>query len=99
MYFLFFFQAEDGIRYGTVTGVQTCALPISFLSVSEKAWARAESAKLPKFYFNLKKERKNAASGESSWTPATSLLLALAEALKYIKMLGMAKLVENAQML
>src|SRR5438128_6818231 len=27
--FLFFFQAEDGIRDATVTGVQTCALPIS----------------------------------------------------------------------
>src|SRR5207248_5199965 len=27
--FLFFFQAEDGIRDRTVTGVQTCALPIS----------------------------------------------------------------------
>src|SRR5690625_6956345 len=26
---LFFFQAEDGIRGGHVTGVQTCALPIS----------------------------------------------------------------------
>src|SRR6266481_5062449 len=26
--FVFFFQAEDGIRDGTVTGVQTCALPI-----------------------------------------------------------------------
>src|SRR5438309_8317529 len=26
----FFFQAEDGIRDGTVTGVQTCALPISW---------------------------------------------------------------------
>src|SRR5579863_4858977 len=25
---VFFFQAEDGIRYGRVTGVQTCALPI-----------------------------------------------------------------------
>src|SRR5260221_11806184 len=25
----FFFQAEDGIRYHCVTGVQTCALPIS----------------------------------------------------------------------
>src|SRR2546425_5473470 len=25
----FFFQAEDGIRYKLVTGVQTCALPIS----------------------------------------------------------------------
>src|SRR5207248_9686950 len=28
MYFLFVFQAEDGIRDRTVTGVQTCALPI-----------------------------------------------------------------------
>src|SRR5690625_1612116 len=28
MRFLFFFQAEDGIRDGHVTGVQTCALPI-----------------------------------------------------------------------
>src|SRR5438309_2572040 len=28
----FFFQAEDGIRDGTVTGVQTCALPISLLN-------------------------------------------------------------------
>src|SRR5207245_6766147 len=27
----FFFQAEDGIRHATVTGVQTCALPISWL--------------------------------------------------------------------
>src|SRR3989475_9277918 len=30
LYFFFFFQAEDGIRDLTVTGVQTCALPISF---------------------------------------------------------------------
>src|SRR5690348_17835677 len=29
-FFFFFFQAEDGIRDGRVTGVQTCALPISF---------------------------------------------------------------------
>src|SRR5690348_18383403 len=29
MCFFFFFQAEDGIRDGRVTGVQTCALPIS----------------------------------------------------------------------
>src|SRR5207244_4997450 len=30
--FLFFFQAEDGIRDDLVTGVQTCALPISTTS-------------------------------------------------------------------
>src|SRR2546428_12160471 len=32
MMFFFFFQAEDGIRDLIVTGVQTCALPISILS-------------------------------------------------------------------
>src|SRR5439155_6132154 len=31
VFFFFFFQAEDGIRDGHVTGVQTCALPISRL--------------------------------------------------------------------
>src|SRR5690625_6440798 len=29
LFLFFFFQAEDGIRDGHVTGVQTCALPIS----------------------------------------------------------------------
>src|SRR5256886_11324087 len=33
----FFFQAEDGIRDLTVTGVQTCALPISSTAVLEQA--------------------------------------------------------------
>src|SRR5207245_4318862 len=34
---LFFFQAEDGIRDATVTGVQTCALPISAAALSRRA--------------------------------------------------------------
>jgi aspartate aminotransferase-like enzyme len=72
---------------------------LAFLSISPKAWAFAETAKLPRYYFNLKREKKSAAGGESSWTPNTSLLLALAEALKYVKSIGMDKLVENAQML
>src|SRR5207245_3824837 len=33
-FFVFFFQAEDGIRDATVTGVQTCALPISHYIVA-----------------------------------------------------------------
>src|SRR3989454_4075500 len=36
LYFFFFFQAEDGIRDYKVTGVQTCALPISGRLPSEK---------------------------------------------------------------
>src|SRR5713226_6753138 len=72
---------------------------LAFLSVSPKAWKFAETATLPHFYFDFKKEKKNADKGESSWTPATSLILALGVALKYVKQVGMAKLVENAELL
>src|SRR6266498_4743333 len=33
--YVFFFQAEDGIRDADVTGVQTCALPISLWRVAD----------------------------------------------------------------
>jgi aspartate aminotransferase-like enzyme len=72
---------------------------LAFLSISPKAWERMESAKLPRYYFDLRREKKNAAKGESSWTPATSLVLGLAEVLKYIKTLGMDQLIDNAQQL
>lgn len=72
---------------------------LAFLSVSEKAWKRMDEAKNARFYFDLKRERKNAVNGESAWTPAVSLLLAMDEALKYIKGIGMDNLIRNAQML
>ena len=72
---------------------------LAFMAIGPKAWAFMDTAKLPRYYFSLKKERKMAAGGESAWTPNTALMLALAEALKYIKQLTMAKLVDNAQQL
>jgi len=72
---------------------------LAFMAISPKAWRFAETAALPHYYFDLKKEKKNADKGESSWTPSTSLLLALSAALEYIKPIGMARLVENAQLL
>src|SRR5207247_5575929 len=42
IFFFFFFQAEDGIRDPLVTGVQTCALPISDLKL-ERPDARASN--------------------------------------------------------
>src|SRR5437773_5736554 len=45
----FFFQAEDGIRDRDVTGVQTCALPIS---------GKSGSAKLPRKGVERTRERK-----------------------------------------
>src|SRR5206468_5696481 len=38
--YFFFFQAEDGIRDLIVTGVQTCALPISGVDVADRRTAR-----------------------------------------------------------
>ncbi len=72
---------------------------LAFLSISPKAWKLAETATLPHYYFNFKKEKKSGDAGESSWTPSTALILALAEALRYVKQVGMAKLIENAQLL
>ena len=72
---------------------------LAFLSISPKAWKFTETAKLPHYYFNLKKEKKSGDAGESSWTPSTALILALGEALKYVKQVGMANLIENAQLL
>lgn len=72
---------------------------IAFMTISAKAWKANASATLPRFYFDLKKEAKIAAEGESAWTPSIAILLALDEALKYIQQLGMDNLVANATLL
>ena len=57
---------------------------LAYLSVSDRAWAAMESSKNPRYYFDLRKERKNAVKGESAYTPAVSLVAALGAALDYI---------------
>src|SRR5207253_8574820 len=58
VFFFFFFQAEDGIRDGHVTGVQTCALPISAPTV----WpTRAISSRLPR--------HSKSATTRARWSP------------------------------
>jgi aspartate aminotransferase-like enzyme len=72
---------------------------LAFASVSDKAWKAMEKSKLPRYYFDYSKERKNLAKGESSYTPATSLIVALHAALTYIKQLGLENLIGNAALL
>src|SRR5205085_9388647 len=61
--FFFFFQAEDGIRDLTVTGVQTCALPISLAHAARQALERCVRksgyAKKRKEYDRWNKNAKN----------------------------------------
>jgi aspartate aminotransferase-like enzyme len=61
---------------------------LAYLSVSERAWKRADEAKQPRYYFDLRKERKAAAKGESAFTPATALIAGLLAALDYIRKAG-----------
>jgi aspartate aminotransferase-like enzyme len=72
---------------------------LAFLSISDKAWKRREKARQPYFYFDILKHKQTGDKGESPWTPATSLVLGLAEALKYIREIGPQNLIENAQLL
>jgi aspartate aminotransferase-like enzyme len=79
---------------------------LSYLAISEKAWERMEGSYNPRYYFDLRKERKNAKNGESAYTPAVALIAALAAALDYIAgqadgdlAAGRAKLVDNAQVI
>jgi aspartate aminotransferase-like enzyme len=57
---------------------------LAYLSLSDRAWKAAETSKNPRYYFDLRKERRNAQKGESSYTPAVALIAALAAALDYI---------------
>jgi aspartate aminotransferase-like enzyme len=72
---------------------------LAFASISEKASGAMEKSKLPRYYFDYAKERKNLSKGESSYTPATSLVVCLHGALNYIKELGRENLIANAALL
>jgi aspartate aminotransferase-like enzyme len=61
---------------------------LAYCAVSERAWQRMENATNPRFYFDLRKERKSAAKGESAFTPATALIAGLAASLDYIRAAG-----------
>jgi aspartate aminotransferase-like enzyme len=77
---------------------------LAYLSVSEKAWKAMEASKNPRYYFDLRKERKNAVKGESAYTPAVALVAGLGAALDYIAgqaggdlEKGRIALIDNAQ--
>lgn len=57
---------------------------LAYLSVSERAWKAMDASRNPRYYFDLRKERKNAAKGESAYTPAVALIAGLGAALDYI---------------
>ena len=61
---------------------------LSYGAIGGRAWQRMEITQSPRYYFDLRKERKAAVKAEASYTPATSLFAGLAAALDYVRHLG-----------
>ncbi len=58
---------------------------ISFIALSQRAWEKVEKADNKKFYFDLKKERKNLANKTTSYTAPVSLVYGLREVLSMLE--------------
>lgn len=86
-------QDEWGVDV-VVTGSQKGLMsPPGLATVSLAPWAlgEIEGDRLPRFYWDLRKARKNLPAGESAYTPAVSLIYAVGEALAMMKEEGLAE--------
>ena len=72
---------------------------LAYIAVGPKAWKLVETAKCPRFYFDLKKARKNLADKTTPWTPAISLVIQQKKALDIIKGMGLEMLFAHHRVL
>jgi aspartate aminotransferase-like enzyme len=72
---------------------------LSYLCASDRAWQRMESSRQPRYYFDLRKERKAAEKGEAAYTPAVALIAALGAALDYLAAQGGGDVAEGRRLL
>lgn len=85
-----------------ITGSQKALmLPpgLAFAGLSDKAWKFVETSKLPKFYFDFKKELKNIKENQTAYTPAVSLIIGLREVLKNMKEEGLENIYKRHETL
>jgi aspartate aminotransferase-like enzyme len=68
-----------------VTGSQKAwmAAPgLAMLALSDRAWAAAETARMPRFYLDLRTHRESAAAGQTPFTPAIAVVYQVDEGLR-----------------
>lgn len=68
-----------------VTGSQKAwmsAPGMAFAAVGPRAWAAAETARMPRFYLDLRRHRESQANGESPWTPAVAVMFQVDEGVR-----------------
>jgi aspartate aminotransferase-like enzyme len=62
-----------------------CPPGLAYAAVSERAWKAAESGRLPRFYLDWRTMRRSLEKSETPFTPAISIVVAQAEALRLIR--------------
>ena len=62
---------------------------LAFLAANDKAWKLNETADLPRFYFDVRRERDNQKKNQTAWTPAISLVEGLDESLSMYREEGL----------
>jgi len=75
-----------------ITGAQKALmLPpgLGFVALSARAWEQTRRARLPRFYFDLARERAAVTERTSAWTPAIGLVVGLRAALQLIRKEGL----------
>jgi aspartate aminotransferase-like enzyme len=72
---------------------------LAAVSVSPKAWRAYERSTLPKFYFDWKKYLKNLEKDTTPFTPAVSLMIGLAEAIKLMREEGIDNIIARHERL
>ncbi len=72
---------------------------LAYISFSQKAWKLVETAKCPKFYFDVKKAKKNLADKTTPWTPGISLIIQQKKSLDIITAMGLEKLFAHHRIL
>jgi aspartate aminotransferase-like enzyme len=63
---------------------------LGFCALSERAWAKNATARLPRYYFDLAAERKTVVKNEAHFTPAVSIVVGLRTVLQMIEREGLA---------
>jgi aspartate aminotransferase-like enzyme len=55
---------------------------MAFAAVAPRAWTAGETAKMPRFYLDLKRHRDTQVNGESPWTPAVAVMFQVDEGIR-----------------
>jgi len=72
---------------------------LSFCALSDRAWERVKTSRLPKYYFDIAAEHRSLRKNEAHFTPAVSIMVGLREVLRMIEAEGLSRVFERHERL